>query len=76
MVTAVFRLVDLLKFTGSGVNMTVAKARKRVEELKGRETQLFDTYRRNKRDEDKVKHLREMADVIEEKAQLIKKYRI
>ena len=56
--------------------MTLAKARKRVEELKGRETHLFDTYRRNKRDEDKVRHLREMADVIEEKSQLIKKYRL
>jgi hypothetical protein len=36
-----------------------------IEELKKEEKRLFDTYKQNKSNKDKVKHLREMANVID-----------
>jgi hypothetical protein len=56
--------------------MTAKKAKARIEELQQKEKQLFDSYRKHHRDSDKVRHLRLMADTIEEKDKLKKKYRI
>jgi hypothetical protein len=50
--------------------MTHKKAIKRVETLANEQIQLFNTYKRQKCDIAKIKHLRRMADVIEEKALL------
>ena len=36
-----------------------------LETLKKEEKRLFDTYRQNKSNVDKIKHLRQMADIIE-----------
>ena len=56
--------------------MTRKKAEKRIKELEEKERYYFDTFRPSHSDKGKVKHLREMADVIEEKAKLKKKYNI
>lgn len=56
--------------------MTVAKAKIRIKELEAKEKELFETYRKWHNDADKVRHLRKMADVIEEKDNLKKKYRL
>lgn len=58
------------------INMTVSKAREEVKRLETKEKELFETYRKWHNDADKVIHLRKMADVIEEKDNLKKKYRI
>lgn len=52
------------------------KATKRIEELEEKERKYFDTFKPSFSDRGKVKHLREMAAVIEEKADLKEKHNI
>lgn len=56
--------------------MTRKKAIKHIEKLEEEERKYFDTFRPSFTDRGKVKHLREMADVIEEKMNLREKYNI
>jgi hypothetical protein len=56
--------------------MTLSKAIQEVKRLETLEQELFKTYRQWHNDADKVTHLRKMADVIEQKDKLKKKYRI
>lgn len=56
--------------------MTRKKANKRIGELEEWERKYFDTFKPSFTDRGKVKHLREMADIIEEKANLKEKYNI
>ena len=56
--------------------MTIKKAKEEVKRLEQEEKRLFETYRKWHNDSDKAKHLRMMADVIEQKDKLKKKYRI
>lgn len=56
--------------------MTRKKALKRIEELEEEERKYFDTFRPSFTDRGKVRHLREMADIIEEKMKLKEKHNI
>jgi hypothetical protein len=56
--------------------MTHKKAIKRIEILENEQVDLFKTYKQNNGDTAKIKHLRRMADVIEEKALLKIKHKI